>query len=80
MMTSAPELTLKSIQEAKERIKGFVHRTPVLTSSSIDEIVGGGKELYFKCENFQKSGSFKVRGALNSVCFTWIIYGLYRFC
>jgi threonine dehydratase len=53
------------IQRAYERIKLFIHRTPVLTSESINEIAGA--KLYFKCENFQKTGSFKLRGAMNAV-------------
>ena len=50
---------------AHERIKPHIHRTPVLTSSYFDELVGA--QLFFKCENFQKAGAFKVRGASNAV-------------
>jgi len=57
--------TLQTIEEAHERIKPFIHRTPVLTSKSIDQIVGA--KLFFKCENFQKIGAFKIRGATNAV-------------
>lgn len=57
--------TLQDIQEAHERIKPFVHRTPVMTSQSINELAGC--EIYFKCENFQKIGAFKARGGMNSV-------------
>lgn len=53
------------VENAHNRIKEFVHRTPVLTSKSINEIVGGN--LFFKCENFQKVGAFKFRGATNAV-------------
>ncbi|MDO8929157.1 MAG: pyridoxal-phosphate dependent enzyme [Bacteroidota bacterium] len=53
------------IQTAHDRIRPFIHRTPVLTSKSINQIVGA--ELFFKCENFQKVGAFKFRGACNSV-------------
>lgn len=53
------------IQTAHDRIRPFIHRTPVLTSQSINQIVGA--ELFFKCENFQKVGAFKFRGACNSV-------------
>lgn len=56
---------LNDILVAHERIKKFVHRTPVLTSESINQLLGA--ELYFKCENFQKVGAFKFRGATNSV-------------
>lgn len=48
-----------------ERIKPYIHNTPVLTSNSIDEIVGAN--LFFKCENFQKMGAFKMRGATNAI-------------
>jgi threonine dehydratase len=51
--------------EAHERIQKFVHRTPVLTSSGINTIYSSS--LFFKCENFQKVGAFKFRGATNAV-------------
>ena len=57
--------TLKDVKEAYERIKSHIHKTPVMTSSTIDKLVG--KKIYFKCENFQKTGAFKARGALNAV-------------
>jgi threonine dehydratase len=57
--------TLTDILAAQTRISPFVHRTPVLTSSSINEILGA--EFFFKCENFQKVGAFKFRGATNAV-------------
>ncbi len=50
---------------AHERIKPYIHRTPILTSTFMNEITGA--ELFFKCENFQKAGAFKVRGASNAV-------------
>jgi threonine dehydratase len=53
------------IQDAANRIRRYIHRTPVLTSSSINEILGA--EFFFKCENFQKAGAFKFRGATNSI-------------
>jgi len=56
---------LKDIKRAHERIKPFIHRTPVLSSSSINRITGAS--VYFKCENFQKVGAFKFRGATNAV-------------
>ncbi len=56
---------LNDIQLAAERILPFIHRTPVLTSSSINRILGA--EFFFKCENFQKVGAFKFRGATNAV-------------
>ena len=58
-------VTLKDIECAHERIRPFIHRTPVLTNSSIDNLIGA--KLFFKCENFQKAGSFKIRGASNAV-------------
>ena len=57
--------TLDDIRGAAERIAPFVHRTPVLSSSSINQITGC--EITFKCENFQKVGAFKIRGATNAV-------------
>jgi threonine dehydratase len=62
-MTLLPSFS--DIQTAHNRIRPFIHRTPVLTSKSINQIVGA--ELFFKCENFQKVGAFKFRGACNSV-------------
>jgi len=53
------------VEKAHKIIKKYAHRTPVLSSSSINKIVGG--DLYFKCENFQKVGAFKFRGACNAV-------------
>ncbi|MEK6780963.1 MAG: pyridoxal-phosphate dependent enzyme [Bacteroidota bacterium] len=53
------------IEQAHERIKPYIHHTPVLTSGSINEIAGCS--IYFKCENFQKIGAFKARGAMNAV-------------
>lgn len=52
------------IEQAHERIKNYVHRTPILTSSGIDAITGCS--VFFKCENFQKVGAFKARGAMNA--------------
>ena len=50
---------------AHERIMPYIHRTPILTSSFLNELTGA--KLFFKCENFQKAGAFKVRGATNAV-------------
>jgi len=58
-------VTLKDIEAAHERIRPHVHRTPVFTNNSLNEL--SGAELYFKCDNFQKAGSFKIRGATNTV-------------
>ena len=57
--------TFADIEKAHDRIRPFIHCTPVLTSQSINQIVGA--ELFFKCENLQKVGAFKFRGACNSV-------------
>jgi threonine dehydratase len=53
------------IRKAHSRIKQYINRTPVLSSKSINNLVGA--TIYFKCENFQKTGSFKIRGATNAV-------------
>jgi threonine dehydratase len=63
METTFP--TLADIRAAHARIQSFIHRTPILTSTAINEIAGC--ELFFKCENFQKVGAFKARGAANAV-------------
>jgi threonine dehydratase len=55
----------EEIIAAAERIKNYIHRTPVLTSEQINKITGA--DIYFKCENFQKVGAFKSRGACNAV-------------
>jgi threonine dehydratase len=55
----------KEIQEAHQRIAPYIHNTPVLTSHLLDEI--SDCNLFFKCENFQKMGAFKMRGALNAI-------------
>jgi threonine dehydratase len=53
------------IRDAHRRIAAHIHRTPVMTSASLDALAGA--RLYFKCENLQRSGSFKMRGATNAV-------------
>jgi threonine dehydratase len=50
---------LRDVHEAARRIAGAVHRTPVLTCSTIDRLAG--RRMFFKCENFQETGSFKAR-------------------
>ncbi len=55
----------KDIEKSHERIVDFIHRTPVFTSESLNKITGA--RLFFKCENFQKVGAFKFRGALNAL-------------
>jgi len=56
---------IAAIRAAHARVAPYVHRTPVLTCAALDELVGA--RLYFKCENFQKVGAFKARGACNAV-------------
>ncbi len=58
-------ITRDVIEEASGRIQKYSHRTPVFTSRSINEITGS--EIFFKCENFQRVGAFKFRGAVNAV-------------
>jgi len=62
-MEIIPDIT--SIRESAKRIKPFIHKTPVLTCKTFNDMFGG--EIYFKCENFQKIGAFKIRGATNAV-------------
>ena len=59
------EPTLDDIRAAAQRIQPYIHRTPVLTSSTFNQLCGA--QLYFKCENLQKVGAFKIRGATNAV-------------
>jgi threonine dehydratase len=58
-------LNIDQIREARERISSRIHRTPVLTSRQFNDIAG--KEVFFKCENFQRAGAFKIRGATNKI-------------
>jgi threonine dehydratase len=58
-------ITKEQIEQAHERIKPFIHKTPVLTCNTINQLAGA--ELFFKCENFQKIGAFKIRGGMNAV-------------
>ena len=58
-------LTFELIKEAAARIAGRVHRTPVVTSRSFNELTG--REVFFKCENLQRAGAFKARGATNKI-------------
>ncbi|MFA5011382.1 MAG: pyridoxal-phosphate dependent enzyme [Ignavibacteria bacterium] len=54
----------EQISEAHDRISQYIHKTPILTSSLLNEV--SGCNLFFKCENFQKIGAFKIRGAMNA--------------
>lgn len=57
--------TIENIEQAHQEVAPHIHKTPILTSRIINQI--SGAELYFKCENLQKAGSFKIRGATNAV-------------
>src|SRR6188768_3269752 len=57
-------ITAQTIRDAHERIKPYVHRTPVMTSDEINDIAGC--QIFFKCENLQYIGAFKARGAMNA--------------
>jgi threonine dehydratase len=59
------DITPADVQAAAGRIAGVAHRTPVMTCTTLDELAG--RKLFFKCENFQKVGAFKFRGACNAV-------------
>jgi threonine dehydratase len=61
----APQVTLADVRAAAARIEPFVHRTPVMTCTALDEWCG--QRLFLKCENLQKVGAFKIRGATNAV-------------
>ncbi|MET9048620.1 pyridoxal-phosphate dependent enzyme [Streptomyces sp. NPDC004362] len=63
-MTAPSLVTLADVREAAAHIKGVAHRTPVLRSRTLDELVGA--EVFVKCENFQRIGAFKFRGAYNA--------------
>src|SRR5687767_3848409 len=57
------ELTLEHVRDAQKQIRPFLHRTPLFTSRSLSELTGA--EVFLKAELFQKTGSFKPRGAIN---------------
>lgn len=63
MVESIP--TLSDIKRAHQRIRKYIIHTPIITSNSINEMTGA--EVFFKCENFQKVGAFKMRGAINAI-------------
>jgi threonine dehydratase len=65
MFTMNGDPTFEDVLAAAERIRDHVHRTPVMTSKAVDDIAGA--RLHFKCENLQKVGAFKARGASNAV-------------
>src|SRR3954463_9349269 len=65
MVEIGGSVNLETIREAHERIRPYIHRTPVLTNSWLNDACGAS--LFFKCENFQKVGAFKARGATNAI-------------
>lgn len=60
-----PQPSYDDVAEAAHRLKGLAHHTPVLRSSAMDALLGA--QLYFKCENLQRMGVFKFRGAFNAL-------------
>ena len=64
-LVTSPTLTLDLIRVAEARIRPLVHRTPIATSRTFDELAG--RRVFFKCENFQRAGAFKMRGATNKI-------------
>src|SRR5438094_8574122 len=56
-------ITIDDVRQAAERLRGVADRTPVVTSRTVDDLVGG--RVFFKCENLQRGGAFKFRGAYN---------------
>src|ERR687891_106138 len=65
MVELVGSVNLDTIRAAQQRIRPYIHRTPVLTNSWLND--ASGASLFFKCENFQKIGAFKARGATNAV-------------
>ncbi|MFJ2767238.1 threo-3-hydroxy-L-aspartate ammonia-lyase [Streptomyces sp. NPDC087300] len=63
-MAAAPPVTFDDVRQAAARLDGVAHRTPVLTSRTLDALVGA--QVFIKCENFQRVGAFKFRGAYNA--------------
>lgn len=61
----AISISFADIEAAAERLRGVASRTPVITSRTVDALVGEGAHVFFKCENFQRGGAFKFRGAYN---------------
>ena len=62
---STPPVTLDDVRSAADQIKGVAHRTPVVTSRTLNELTGA--EVFLKCENLQRVGAFKFRGAYNAI-------------
>lgn len=64
MTTPAPSITASGILAAHDLIRPYIHQTPVFTCNTLNQL--SGAELFFKCENFQKIGAFKIRGGMNA--------------
>jgi threonine dehydratase/serine racemase len=64
-MSTTYACDLAAVRDAAARLRGVVHRTPVMTSETLDRLAG--RRIFFKCENLQKTGAFKYRGATNAV-------------
>jgi threonine dehydratase len=62
---AAPSVSYEDVAAAADRLDGIVHRTPVMTSRTVNERVQA--EVFFKCENFQRTGAFKLRGGYNAI-------------
>lgn len=58
-------MTFKKIKDAAKRLKGIVHHTPIITSNTLNKLVGA--DIFLKCESFQRAGAFKFRGAYNAI-------------
>jgi len=65
-MVSESSVRFEDVLSAAEMIRGVAHRTPIVTCRTLDDLAG--RRLFFKCENLQKVGAFKFRGAFNAVC------------
>lgn len=63
--SNVESISIRHVHEAADRISTVIHRTPVLTSTALNRLTGAS--LFFKCENFQRAGAFKMRGAANAV-------------
>jgi len=62
---STRSVTFEDVQQAAHRLKGIIHRTPVMTSRTLNALCGN--QVFLKCENFQRMGAFKIRGAYNAM-------------
>ena len=67
MTDTALPIGLDDVRAAAERLRGVANRTPVMTSRTFDALAGAGARVFFKCENYQRVGAFKFRGAYNHI-------------